>query len=91
MDSNAVVLLFDFLNLWIWINSFVQVKKYSGEHEDSKEDEENDGGAPQSVAFWGTVSEAFGNTDESKLPPEDDDSVGIRHLFHSDRFKGALT
>jgi hypothetical protein len=67
------------------------VKKYSGEHEDSKEDEENDGGAPQSVAFWGTVSEAFGNTDESKLPPEDDDSVGIRHLFHSDRFKGALT
>ena len=67
------------------------MKKYSGEHEDSKEDEENDGGAPQSVAFWGTVSEAFGNTDESKLPPEDDDSVVIRHLFHSDRFKGALT
>ena len=59
----------------------MQVKKYSSKAEKSGEDE--DGGeevGPQSVAFWGTVSEAFGNTDESQLPPEDDEQV--QYPFH---------
>jgi len=48
------------------------VRKYSGQNDDpDAEDDE----VPHTVAFWGTVSEAFGNTDESQLPPEDDEKV----------------
>ena len=51
-----------------------QVKKYSAENDDPDADDDE---VPHTVAFWGTVSEALGNADESDLPPEDEEKVRI--------------
>lgn len=52
-----------------------QVNKYKGKGGDGEADDEE---VPHTVAFWGTVSEALGNADESQLPPEDDNEVRTR-------------
>ena len=57
------------------ITHMVEEYSYSG----TKQDEMN------SVAFWGTVSDAFKN-DQSNLPPEDNEKV-VWLAFVSDRVK----
>jgi hypothetical protein len=54
-----------------------QLDTYSGD----KAKSEDEG---QSVAFWGTVSEVFGNNvDDSQLPSEDNDRVLLQMIFSS--------
>ena len=62
----------------LWIP--FQVRKYSAKPDEDVDDDDSEAVAPQSVAFWGTVSEAFGNADESQLPPGDDEKVQRPYL-----------